>query len=101
MHHLTSMDASFLHFETPETPMHVASLLLLDLPKGYKGDYYEDFKAMIGKRMHLASVFTRKLAPMPFELAEPVWIAMPTRPGARARWVFPARCARLCAGRPG
>ncbi len=74
MHHLTSMDASFLHFETPETPMHVASLLLLDLPKGYKGDYYEDFKAMIGKRMHLASVFTRKLAPMPFELAEPVWI---------------------------
>jgi diacylglycerol O-acyltransferase len=74
MDHLTSMDASFLHFETPETPMHVASLLLLDLPSGYKGDYYEDFKAMIGKRMHLASVMTRKLAPMPFELAEPVWI---------------------------
>ena len=74
MDHLTSMDASFLHFETPETPMHVGSLMLLDLPEGYKGDYYEDFKAMIGKRLHLASVMTRKLAPMPFELAEPVWI---------------------------
>src|SRR5205814_1020587 len=74
MDHLSSMDASFLHFETPETPMHVASLSLLALPPGYKGDYYEDLKAMIGKRLHLASVLTRKLAQMPFELAEPVWI---------------------------
>ncbi|HMO46461.1 MAG TPA: wax ester/triacylglycerol synthase family O-acyltransferase [Rubrivivax sp.] len=74
MDHLSSMDASFLHFETPETPMHVGSLMLLDLPPDYKGDYYEEVKAMIGRRMHLASVLTRKLAPMPFELAEPVWI---------------------------
>ena len=74
MDHLSSMDASFLHLETPETPMHVGSLMLLDLPDGYQGDYYEDVKAMIGRRMHLASVLTRKLAPMPFELAEPVWI---------------------------
>ncbi|HZT56619.1 MAG TPA: wax ester/triacylglycerol synthase domain-containing protein, partial [Burkholderiaceae bacterium] len=74
MDHLSSMDASFLHFETPETPMHVASLSLLSLPEGYKGDYFEDVKAMIGKRMHLATVLTRKLAQMPFELAEPVWI---------------------------
>lgn len=74
MHHLTSMDASFLHFETPETPMHVGSLMLFDLPDGYKGDYYEDVKTMIGNRLHLAAVLTRKLAPMPFELAEPVWI---------------------------
>jgi len=74
MDHLSNVDASFLHLETPETPMHVGSLMLLDLPAGYQGDYYEDVKAMIGRRMHLASVLTRKLAPMPFELAEPVWI---------------------------
>jgi len=74
MEHLSSMDASFLHLETPETPMHVGSLMLLDLPEGYRGDYYEDVKAMIGRRMHLSAVLTRKLAPMPFELAEPVWI---------------------------
>ncbi|MFT3778052.1 MAG: wax ester/triacylglycerol synthase family O-acyltransferase [Ottowia sp.] len=74
MDHLSSLDASFLHFETPETPMHVASLCILELPEGYKGDFYEDVKAMVGKRLHLASVLTRKLAPMPFELAEPVWI---------------------------
>ena len=27
MNHLTSIDASFLHFESPETPMHVGSLM--------------------------------------------------------------------------
>src|SRR6185295_1161561 len=74
MEHLSSMDASFLHFETPETPMHVGSLMLFDLPEGYEGDYYEDVKAMLAKRLHLSSVLTRKLAAMPFELAEPVWI---------------------------
>jgi WS/DGAT/MGAT family acyltransferase len=74
MDHLSSMDASFLHFETPETPMHVGSLMLFELPDGYDGDYYEDVKALVGKRMHLCSLFHRKLAPMPFELADPVWI---------------------------
>ena len=74
MDQLSSADASFLHMETPETPMHTGPLMLVDLPKGYKGDFYEDVKAVIGKRLHLASVLTRKLATMPFELAEPVWI---------------------------
>ena len=74
MIHLSTVDAAFLHLETPETPMHVASLSLFEPPKGYKGDYYEDVKALIAKRMHLASIFRRKLAQMPFELADPVWI---------------------------
>jgi WS/DGAT/MGAT family acyltransferase len=74
MHHLSSMDASFLHLETPETPMHVGSLMLFHLPDGYAGDYYDDVKAQLAKRLHLARLFRRKLAPMPFELADPVWI---------------------------
>jgi WS/DGAT/MGAT family acyltransferase len=74
MDQLTGIDASFLHLETPETPMHVGSLMLFELPEDYEGDYYETVKTMIGKRMHVASVLTRKLAQMPFELAEPVWI---------------------------
>ena len=74
MNHLSSMDASFLHLETPETPMHVGSLMLFDLPDGYRGDYCEDVKAQLAKRLHLARIFHRKLATMPFELADPVWI---------------------------
>lgn len=74
MDHLSSLDASFLHLETPETPMHVGSLSLLELPKDYKGDFFDEFKAQMLNRLHLARVFHRKLAPMPFELADPVWI---------------------------
>ena len=61
MDHLSGTDASFLHLETPETPMHVGSLMLFELPEGYTGDYYEDVKALIGKRMHLCGIFNRKL----------------------------------------
>ena len=74
MDQLSGMDASFLHLETPETPMHVGSLMLLELPEGYQGDFYETLKALVSRRMHLAPALTRKLAQMPFELAEPVWI---------------------------
>ena len=74
MKHLSGLDATFLYLETPETPMHVGGLHLFETPKGYKGDFYEDVKAHVAKRMHLAPVFTRKLAQMPFELANPVWI---------------------------
>ena len=74
MKHLSGMDASFLHLETPEMPMHVGSLQLLDLPAGYEGDFYEDVKRYMASRMHLAEVFQRKLALMPFELANPVWV---------------------------
>lgn len=74
MKHLSGVDASFLHLETPEMPMHVGSLNIFDLPDGYKGDFYEDVKAHIAGRMHLAPVFERKLAQMPFELSNPVWV---------------------------
>ncbi len=62
MNHLSSTDAAFLHLETPETPMHVGSLMLFELPAGYKGDYFEEVKAMVAQRRHLGSIFNRKLA---------------------------------------
>jgi diacylglycerol O-acyltransferase / wax synthase len=74
MDHLSGMDASFLHLETPEQPMHVGSLQLIDLPPGYEGDFAEDAKKYLSGRLHLASVFVRKLAMMPFDLANPVWV---------------------------
>lgn len=32
MNHLSGMDAMFLHIESPEMPMHIGSLNVLDLP---------------------------------------------------------------------
>ena len=69
MEHLTGMDAAFLHLETPEMPMHVGSLVLLDLPQGYEGDFYENVAAHFRRRLHLAKVFQRKLA---LERVEPL-----------------------------
>jgi diacylglycerol O-acyltransferase / wax synthase len=74
MDHLSTLDASFLHLETPETPMHVGSLILLELPPGYDGDFYDAVKKQMANRLHLARVLHRKLATMPFELGDPVWI---------------------------
>ena len=74
MNHLSGLDAMFLHVESPEMPMHVGSLNVLDLPEGYTGDFFEDAKAHIAGRMHLAELFTRKLALMPFDLSNPVWV---------------------------
>jgi WS/DGAT/MGAT family acyltransferase len=71
---LSGVDGAFLHLETPETPMHVASLHLFDLPAGYRGDFHSDIKRLMRRRLHLAPVFTRKLAPMPLQFANPVWV---------------------------
>ena len=75
MKHLSIVDGAFLHMESAEMPMHVGSLNLFEPPAGYTGEgFYEAVKAHVAKRMHLAAVFTRKLALMPFDLANPVWI---------------------------
>ena len=71
---LSGVDGAFLHLETPETPMHVASLHLFDLPSGYRGDFHADIKRLMRGRVRLAPVFTRKLAPMPLQFANPVWV---------------------------
>ena len=71
---LSGLDGAFLHLETAETPMHVGSLHLFDLPPGYRGDFHADIKRQMKSRMRLAPVFTRKLAPMPLQFANPVWV---------------------------
>jgi WS/DGAT/MGAT family acyltransferase len=71
---LSAIDGAFLFLETPQTPMHVASLHLFDLPPGYRRDFHAEIKRRIAKRLHLAPIFQRKLAPMPLQFASPVWI---------------------------
>ena len=76
MKHLSALDAMFLHLETPATPMHVGSLMLLEKPKGKKGAYAV-FRDHIAGRMHIAPVFSRKLGLMPIGLANPIWLEEP------------------------
>ena len=75
MNHLSGLDATFLHLESPEMPMHVGSLCVMDLPEGFNSDgFYEAAKQRVAERMHLADLFTRKLALIPFDLSNPVWV---------------------------
>ncbi len=76
-HHLSGLDATFLHLESPEMPMHVGGLHLFELPAGYQSDFHEEVKRHIGSRMHLAPAYRRKLVSMPFDLANPVWMRDP------------------------
>ena len=71
---LTGLDATFLYLETPEMPMHVGSFSLCELPAGFKGSFHKAVTQHMGKRMHLAPVFSRKLVFMPLDLGHPLWV---------------------------
>ncbi len=77
MKKLGGMDAGFLYAETPQTPMHVAGLSVLQLPSGDRDDFYAIYKEHIAKRLHLMSVLTMKLVPSPYDIDHPVWVADP------------------------
>lgn len=71
---LSGLDGTFLHLETPATPMHVASLHRFELPAGWRGDFHAEIKRLMAGRLRLAPVLTRRLAPMPLQFANPAWI---------------------------
>ncbi len=92
MKHLSGLDATFLYLESAQTPMHVGSLHLYELPeapkpKGTKSNssatkhramdpasrFCNDVREHIGSRMHLAPIFTNRLVFMPFDLGHPLW----------------------------
>lgn len=74
MKSLSGLDATFLYLETPETPMHVGSFHLYELPAGFRGSFHQAVKKHIGSRLHLAPVFSRRLAFMPLDLGHPLWV---------------------------
>jgi diacylglycerol O-acyltransferase len=74
MKQLGGLDASFLYMETPQTPMHVAGLSIVELPAGYKGSFYDAYKAHIASRLHLMPVLRMKLVQVPLEIDHPLWI---------------------------
>jgi WS/DGAT/MGAT family acyltransferase len=74
MNHLSGLDAAFLHLESPETPMHVGGLSIMELSPEYSGDFMDDVRTHITERMHMAPIFQRKLVNMPFDIANPIWV---------------------------
>jgi diacylglycerol O-acyltransferase len=71
---LSSLDASFLYLETPEMPMHVGSMAIFRLPDDYKGNFFEEFKAMIASRLHIAPILKARLEKAPLDIDHPSWV---------------------------
>ena len=74
MKQLSGLDASFLYMETPQTPMHVAGLSIMELPKGFHGNFYELYKRHLAARLHLFPVLKKKIVPVPWDIDHPIWI---------------------------
>src|SRR6202049_877813 len=68
---LSSMDASFLYLETPEMPMHVGSMAIFRLPADYNGNFFEEFKAMIASRLHVAPILKARLEKAALDIDHP------------------------------
>ena len=68
---LSGMDAAFLALETPEMPMHVVGVLLLDPADG--GFSRERLREVIANRLHRMPPFCRQLVDVPLSLDKPYW----------------------------
>jgi diacylglycerol O-acyltransferase len=71
---LSGLDAAFLYLETPETPMHVGSVHVCVLPRHQRAEFFKRARRHVEDRLPLTPVFRRRLATVPFEFANPMWV---------------------------
>jgi len=71
---LSGLDATFLHLESPEMPMHVGALHIFELPKGFKGKFVTKLRTHMAERLPLAPPLRRRLWMMPMNITNPVWV---------------------------
>lgn len=74
MQQLAGLDASFLYLETPQMPMHVGALHVLELPGDHDGDYVHDLREHLRARLPLLPALRRRLLAMPLGLSHPGWV---------------------------
>ncbi len=77
---LSAQDASFLHTESPHTPMHVGSLAMIEGEPLFDdtGQFrIDDFRSHVESRLHLVPLFRKKLMEVPFGQGRPVWVDDP------------------------
>ena len=65
-------DATFLYAETPKSPMHVGSVIIVE------GSLkFTDFKKMVASKLHLIPKFRKRLFNVPLNLDYPYWVDDP------------------------
>ena len=78
-HHdrLSSLDASFLHLERPEYPMHVGAVSILEGEPFFGADgrlRIDAVRDLVLSRLPLMPRFRRRLMFVPYEQGRPVWV---------------------------
>src|SRR6201995_63302 len=71
---LSSMDASFLYMEPPDIPETDGGKAIFLLPDDYKDDVFEEFKAMLASRLHIAPILKARLEKAPLDIDHPSWV---------------------------
>lgn len=75
MRQLQGMDASFVAFETRNSPMHIGSILIYN-PETAPGGFvrFKDILRFYESRMQLSKTMRQRLVRVPFDLDYPYWI---------------------------
>lgn len=74
---LTALDTGFLRLETPESPMHIGGVLIVDggpLRDEFGRIRIDDIRAHVEARLQPLPRFRRRLAEVPFGLGRPLWV---------------------------
>jgi diacylglycerol O-acyltransferase len=74
---LSSLDASFLHLERPEYPMHVGAVSVLEGAPFLDADgrfRISDVRDLVLSRLPLMPRFRRRLMSVPYEQGRPIWV---------------------------
>ncbi len=69
-----ALDACWLHFETQDMPLHVASALVFKLPEGKADTFFDELKGHVQSRIHLLKTYSVKKKDTPLNLDHPVWV---------------------------
>ncbi len=78
MRQLQGMDSSFVALESPNSPMHIGSVLIYN-PETAPGGFvrFKDILSFIEGRMQLSKTMRQRLVRVPFDLDYPYWIEDP------------------------
>jgi WS/DGAT/MGAT family acyltransferase len=71
---LSTLDSSFLEVESPSAHMHVGWAALFRPPPEAGRPSFEQVQDHIAARLPRASRYRQRLAPVPFEVSDPVWV---------------------------
>jgi WS/DGAT/MGAT family acyltransferase len=74
---LSGLDAAFLYLESAGTPMHVGSVMLLEVPARQQARFFERLSAHLRERLPRAPALRRQLHAAPLGLGHPLWSELP------------------------